>query len=437
MRHPLGYFSILNSPFSIKNKRPFMKNIIISIGLMAYLMVGLMACQNDKPNTTAKAGMGLMENIPQLLDRNEKIQYGKEWETVQNAYGKERKAIMDNPETKEPWLNLAEIFVQEARVTGEHPHYYPAALQCLDYLLAQQFDEKNIKEKDLKFRALSAKAAVEMSLHEFEKALKTGEEAVRINPLNSGIYGVLTDANVELGNYPKAVEMADKMVSIKPDLRSYSRVSYLREIHGDVPGAIEAMTMAAQAGYPGYDNTSWSMVTLGNLYLHYGKLAEAEQVFKNTLEARPEYPFALAGLASVEIMRKNYAEAERLLKQAAAIVPEVSFYEQLATVYKESGHTSEYGKTMEEVIEMMEDDQAHGHNMDLEFAHVYSDLMDNQPKALEYALKEYQARPENIDVNGALASIYFKMGDKKSAEMHRTKALRTGTKKPELLALNQ
>ncbi|MBK9012911.1 MAG: tetratricopeptide repeat protein [Saprospiraceae bacterium] len=414
-----------------------MKNIIISIGLMAYLMGSLMACQNNKPNTTAKAGMGLIENIPQLLDRNEKIQYGKEWETVQNAYGKERKAIMDNPQAKEPWLNLAEIFVQEARVTGEHPHYYPAALQCLDYLLAQTFDEKNIKEKDLKFRTLSAKAAVEMSLHEFAKALKTGEEAVAINPLNSGIYGVLTDANVELGNYPKAVEMADKMVSIKPDLRSYSRVSYLREIHGDVQGAIEAMTMAAQAGYPGYDNTSWSMVTLGNLYLHYGKLAEAEQVFKNTLEERPEYPFALAGLASVEIMRKNYAEAERLLKQAAAIVPEVSFYEQLATVYKESGRTNEYGKTMEDVIKMMQDDQAHGHNMDLEFAHVYSDLMANQPKALEYALKEYQARPENIDVNGVLAGIYFKMGDKKSAEMHRTKALRTGTKKPELLALNQ
>ena len=337
--------------------------------------------------------MGIIENIPALLDRNEKLQYGKEWETVQNHYGKERKALMDNPQAKEPWLNLAEVFIQEARVTGEHPYYYPAAMQCLDYLLAQTFDEKNIKETDLKFRALSSKAGVELSLHEFTKALKTGEEAVKLNPYNSGIYGVLTDANVELGNYPKAVEMADKMVSIKPDLRSYSRVSYLREIHGDVPGAIEAMTMAAQAGYPGYDNTSWAMVTLGNLYLHYGKLAEAENVFKTTLEARPEYPFAMAGLAAVETKRKNYTEAEKLLKQAAAIIPEVGFYEKLAIVYKESNRMGEYGKTMEEVVKMMEDDQAHGHNMDLEFAHVYSDLMDNQPKALEYALKARGCRP--------------------------------------------
>jgi tetratricopeptide (TPR) repeat protein len=231
--------------------------------------------------------------------------------------------------------------------------------------------------------------------------------------------------------------MADKMVSIKPDLRSYSRVSYLREIHGDVPGAIEALTLAAQAGMPGADNTSWAMVTLGHLYLHYGKMAEAELVFKATLDARPEYPFALEGLAEIEIMRKNYGEAEKLLNQAAAIIPEVGFYEKLAIVYKETNRMAEATKTLEEVIVMMQDDEAHGHNMALEFAHVYSELMDNPTKALEYAMKEYQARPENIDVNGTLAGIYAKMGNLEKAKMHQEKALRTGSKKPEFLALSK
>ncbi len=415
-----------------------MKNTTIFVGLMALATLGFYACEKGNSQTNNdNPSMSMLESIPKLLDRNEKIQYGKEWENVQNTYGKQRKALMDDPKAKEPWLNLADIFVNEARITGEHPHYYPAALQCLDVLLAQNFDENNPKEKDLKFRALSAKAGVELSLHEFAKALATGEEAVKINPLNSGIYGVLTDANVELGNYEKGVEMADKMVSIKPDLRSYSRVSYLREIYGDVPGAIEALTMAAQAGMPGADNTSWASVTLGNLYLHYGKTKEAEEVYNATLETRPEYPFALAGLGQIETMRKNYTKAEELLNQAAAIIPEVGFYEKLAMVYKESGRMDEYTKTIKEVIAMMEDDQAHGHNMDLEFAHVYSDLMDNQQKALEYAMKEYTARPDNIDVNGSLASIYAKMGDIEKSKMHREKALRTGSKKPELLALSK
>lgn len=412
-----------------------MKNTIIFAGLMAVLLIGFNACQNNPKTEVLKSSTGMADEVPTLLDRHEKIQYGKEWETVQNAYGKERKALMADPNAKEPWLNLAEIFIQEARVTGEHPHYYPAALVCLEKLLAKQFDPKDVKDTDLKFRALSAKAGVELSQHEFAKALVTGEKALKLNPYNSGIYGVLTDANVELGNYTKAVEMADKMVGIKPDLRSYSRVSYLREIHGDVPGAIEALTMAAKAGYPGADNTSWAMVTLGHLYLNYGKTTEAEQVFQATLEARPEYPFALAGLADVEIGRKNYAAAEKLLNQATAIIPEVGFYEQLAVVYKATNRMDEHQKTINEVIEMMNDDATHGHNMDLEFANVYHEFFNDNNKALEYALKEYNARPENIDVNGVLATIYAAKGDVEKAKTHRQKALRTGTKNPDYLAL--
>jgi tetratricopeptide (TPR) repeat protein len=225
-------------------------------------------------------------------------------------------------------------------------------------------------------------------------------------------------------------------VSIKPDLRSYSRVSYLREIHGDVPGAIEALTMAVGAGAPGADNTSWCMVTLGNLYMEYGQLEEAEKVFLSALEARPDYPFALEGLAAVEIERKDYKIAEQHLERAKAIIPEVGFYENLAVIYKATGRDAEYKRTIDEVIEMMNDDATHGHNMDLEFANVYHSLFNDLDTAIKFALKEYAARPDNIDVNGVLATIYAAKGDIKKAEEHRVKALRTGSKKPELLALN-
>ena len=50
------------------------------------------------------------------------------------------------------------------------------------------------------------------------------------------------------GNYEEALKNADQMASIRPDLRSYSRVSYMREIHGDRDGAKQAMKMAGDAG---------------------------------------------------------------------------------------------------------------------------------------------------------------------------------------------
>ena len=83
------------------------------------------------------------------------------------------------------------------------------------------------------------------------------------------------------------------MISIRPDIRSYSRIAYLREIHGDIPGAIEAMKMAVDAGAPGDENTEWCRVQLGKLYEKTGKIKEAEMHYAIALNNRQNYPYAL------------------------------------------------------------------------------------------------------------------------------------------------
>lgn len=104
---------------------------------------------------------------------------------------------------------------------------------------------------------MSLTASVLLSQHEFKQALQIAKEEAQLYSYNAGIHGSLTDAYVELGNYKKAVATADKMMSIRPDLRSYSRISYLREIYGDMDRAIEAMKLAVTAGYLGYEQTAW------------------------------------------------------------------------------------------------------------------------------------------------------------------------------------
>ena len=121
------------------------------------------------------------------------------------------------------------IYLAEARITGEHPYYYPAILTILDGVLAM--DPKN-------FEATTFKASVKMSQHQFAEASELAEKARLINPNNAYVYGVLVDANVELGNYEEAVEMSDKMQQLKPSLESYSRASYLREIYGNYPAPL-------------------------------------------------------------------------------------------------------------------------------------------------------------------------------------------------------
>ncbi|MBL7794925.1 MAG: tetratricopeptide repeat protein [Saprospiraceae bacterium] len=402
------------------------------------------ACNQDGNFKTANAGLNSEEiaaSIPALLDRNEAIRNGKEWDDVQNFYGTQRQAIIADKNALEPRLKLAELFIQEARVTGEHPHYYPAALQMLEEVLNRipQADFSNLKmeQKDLLFRALAAKASVQLSLHDFSNALETATKAVAINPHNAQIYGALVDANVELGNYDKAVEMADKMVSIRPDLRSYSRVAYLREIFGDVNGAAEALEMAIKAGMPGQEATAWARLTLGNLYRTYGDWNKAEMQYQMILAERADYPFAIAALGEVEMHKKNYGKAEASFKKAASIIPEVGFYEQLAELYKMTGRTAEYEALVPEILNMMQEDMDKGHNMSLELACLHTDLQPDYDKALQYALREYQKRPANIDVNRLLAKVYAGKKDVAKAKAHIAKAAVTRSKHPELLELKK
>ncbi|MDQ3017542.1 MAG: hypothetical protein M3R25_12585, partial [Bacteroidota bacterium] len=83
----------------------------------------------------------------------------------------------------------------------------------------------------------------------------------------------------------------------------------------------------------------------------------------------------------------------------------------------------------------MADDEAAGHSMSLELSKVYLHLMNDDQSALAQAMKEYNIRPKNIDVNRMLAEIYFHMGDMVKSKEHLTIAMRTGSKDPASICL--
>lgn len=413
-----------------KMYKPIHMSYLKTYLLLAFISI-LASCQNDSQEEKEAATTQQQPQIAELLDRPAALQQGKEWERVQNKYVKHRDAILQQEDDAEDRLALAQVYIYEARVTGEHGHYYPAALGVLSGIPA---DHPN---KDIRFRKLANQAGVQLSLHSFQEALTTAKAAVAINPYNAQIYGALVDAYVELGQYDKAVEMADKMVGIRPDLRSYARVSYLREIHGQVDAAIEAMELAVEAGYPGYEETAWARLTLAEMYQKYRSLEAAEMQYKQILSERPDYPFAIAALGDIEMQRGNYKEAERLLKKATGIIPEFGFYESLAALYKNTGRQQAFQSTMEELWVMLKEDTDSGHDMTLEYANLKHELEGAHKEALGYALKEYQKRPKNIDVNCTLAAIYSSLGQSEKASMHLQIASETNAQYPELKALQQ
>lgn len=369
--------------------------------------------------------------IPPLKDRQGPISTTSEWLNTKAAIEGLQYKLRKNSNDTQSKLLLALAYMQEARITGEHPYYYPAALELVEDVL----DRKNA-DPAIHFEATVAKASIQLSLHQFEEARKTGNAALKLSERRAAVYGVLCDALVELGDYEEAVRMADQMVAIRPDLNSYSRVSYLREIHGDLEGAIQAMNMAARAGTPTLEQTAWAKYTLGQLHEKKGDLQTAELIYTQILEERPSYAFATGGLGRVKAKTGDHAAAIKLFQQAAGTLPEFSFQQELAHLYRQTGQKRKAESTIEELLEGFKEDQEAGHVMDLELATVYLELASDPDQALKYAQKEYKRRPGNIDVCKMMASVYYKKQDYAKADAYLRKAMRTQSQDAALLCLN-
>jgi len=249
----------------------------------------------------------------------------------------------------------------------------------------------------------------------------------------------LVDGNVETGNYKAAVECSDKMVSIRPDIRSYSRISYLREIHGDYQGAIQAMQMAVAAGIAGEETTEWSRVQLGKLCEETGDLKTADKLYKLSLAFRPDYPYALAGLGNVAMATNNFKKAIAHYEKADTLINDYAFKEQLAKLYRLIGNNEKASDYINQLIKGLsndakqgESDENIGHYGDKELAYAYL-LKNDYSLALEHAIAEYNRRPDNIDVNETVAWTYYKKGEIEKALPYAIEALKTGCKNPVLL----
>jgi len=199
------------------------------------------------------------------------------------------------------------------------------------------------------------------------------------------------------------------------------------------------MKLAVDAGSPGSESTEWARVQLGKLYEQLGDMKYAEMHYAISLDNRPGYPYALAGLARVAAYKKDYPNAIELYKRADSASNDYSFREALAEVYRLAGDkerslkiANEIVHKMEKAAEAMTKGDSSGHYADKEMAYAYL-AVNNYNKAIEHAWLEYNRRPNNIDANETVAWVYYMKGDYSKAEYYISVALQTGCQNPTLL----
>ena len=353
-----------------------------------------------------------------------------EWFVAKNNTDNLIRKIKADPSDIRSAIALANAYIMESRISGNIAYYDKAAMRTIENILAKEPGN---------YEALLLKALLQLSMHHFSDGLATATTAVNINPNNAFVYGLLVDANVELGNYDAALEAADKMISTRPDLRSYSRIAYLREIYGDYPGAVSAMKMAVGSGVPSEESTEWCRTQLGRLYENMGDISSAAFQYNLSIAARPGYAYALAGLGRIAYYEKKYESAVYYYEQAQNEVSDLGIKENLAIACSNAGKIEKANALNKEVItemnknaKMSNDDPTIGHYSDRELAYAYLQNNDHD-KALEHAMAEYNRRPKNIDVNETMAWVYYKRNEIDKAVSYLNAALVTHSKNPALL----
>jgi tetratricopeptide (TPR) repeat protein len=321
------------------------------------------------------------------------------------------------PSDLQSYNRLASAYIQKAREVND-PAYYTKTEALL---------RKALELQPKSFEAMTMMGAVCLSRHQFREALSWGEKAKALAPRSSTVYGVIADAQVELGDYEKAVESLQKMVDLRPDLASYSRISYIRELMGEVEGAIEAMKMAIKAGGMGAEARAWCLVQLGNLYFNSGKTDLAEAEYQKALVELPNYVHALAGRARVQAANKNFAEAMALYTQVVQVMPSSEYVIALGDIYRVSGQTEKAEQQYALVRAMEQLDKANGVDTDLEMALFDADHDHNLSEALGRARQAFEHRP-SIHAADVLAWTLYKTGGYAEAYKLMRQALRLGTK---------
>jgi tetratricopeptide (TPR) repeat protein len=328
-----------------------------------------------------------------------------------------RQAVDKLPNSSDGYNQLAAAYMQKARETANFD-YNASADDALTRSLAVERDN---------YDALKLRSKLQLTYHRFAEALETARRAQNVRVDDHDVWGQITDALVELGEYTAAVRAAQKMVDLRPDSSAYARVSYLRELHGDTNGAIQAMTAAVKAANPNDpEGVAWCRTQLGNELMNVGNLEAAGREFDKALLTFADHHLALQGKARVLMAAGDLQGAARIYEQQQSQTPSADAALALGDLYTLLGR-EDAAKTEYQQFESLERENA---ALERSYRHMFNYWLDHDLKlgeALILATSEYDSR-KDIFTCDSLAWALFKNGRVEEAKDLINRALRTGTK---------
>lgn len=306
--------------------------------------------------------------------------------------------IAKAPENARAYSELAMALARRARETSD-VSFYAKADEALD---------KSLTLKPGNYEALKARSWILLGRHEFSQALQLAQQLQKQNPDDVLVYGYLTDANAELGNYGEAEKSAQWMLDLRPgNVPGLTRAAYLRELFGDLDGALELMRMAYDSTSPAErEDQAWLLTQMAHLQLLSGHVQDAENLANQALQRFPGYHYALANLAKVRISQHRYSEAVELLRQRFKAAPHAENLFDLAKALEMAGEQKEAQASFKRFEAMSLAESGRADNSNRELILYYIDRAKRPLDALRIAEKEFRVRKDVFTLDSYAWALY-------------------------------
>jgi tetratricopeptide (TPR) repeat protein len=327
--------------------------------------------------------------------------------------------------TADGYNSLALALARRARETAD-PVYYDRANDAINQSL--QLDPNNLEAQKMRVWVL-------LGRHEFADARELARTLNKQNADDLLIYGFLTDANAELGRYDEAEQACQWMLDLRPgNIPALTRAAYLRELFGDIEGAVELMNAAYERTLSTeVEDRAWILTQIGHLALIAGRVDDADHVLNAALMLFPEYHYALANLAKVRTAQKRYEDAVTLLRKRYDAAPHPENLFDLAEALARAGRASEAQTAFNDFETRAKAEMTRLDNSNKELIFYYADHAQKPAEALKIGELEI-ARRQDVYTLAAYAWALHVNARSDEARPYIQRALAVGVRDPELLA---
>ena len=340
--------------------------------------------------------------------------------TVERIATLERQ-VSQSPSDVRGYVDLGHAYLARFGET-EDPGLYPRAQDAFE--TAQRLDPNDAS-------AVAGMAQLELSRHQFQLGLELAERARRLNPSTVELDGLIVDGEIESGRYAAAVRTLQHYVSRRPELGSYARISYFRELHGDLDGAVGAMRLAAEAAGDRSADSSFPTTLLGKLRADEGNYGAAAAAYRRVLMLKPGYPDAMLGLAAIEAGRGKTEAALARYRKVQQRVPAPDHAILLGDAEQAAGDPGAAARAYDAARVAFDAEEAHGANTATERAVFEADHGD-AARAVELGRHAWRYTP-SVRAADAYAWALSAAGEDRAALRFSDRAMRLGSRDPVFL----